>query len=224
MGKWKSALFVLGFGALFMLIGIGVGVVLSANERKEATRVAELPVVVARSLEDRQFGTEILAEGWISPRNQPIFREFVSYYREEYQGTDEDDNEQWREDERQTPALRMDLADGTIRVANTDYQLTGALHQWQESNSLRWNIFSGGTKRYRGLIVNQGVIVIGSVVPGNEGPEVYATTIAVATRNGYIAAKQQGAQTTQLIGIIFAGVGALLIVIGAGIALRVARP
>ncbi|HEU4324874.1 MAG TPA: hypothetical protein VFS21_17140 [Roseiflexaceae bacterium] len=214
-------LFLLGFGLIFVLVGLGLAVVAAGEARAAADRAERLTPLGAAALEDSPPGREVLVEGAVSARNRALFQDMVAYVREEYRGTDSDGDSQWSEDERRTPPLWLDLPGGTARLADDTYTLESPAQRWQEPGGLTWNGFSGeGTKRYRGFRAGDSVVAIGTLVAGQEGPELRAEFVAGGTRASYIASQRSGAAVLPWIGGIFTLVGAGLMAGGAWLLLR----
>ena len=209
-------IFLIGFGLVFLAIGLIMATVAARQAGAEAARAEQLRPLTVAMLDDSQPGREALVEGRISDRNPALFQQFVAYIREEYRGRDDDDREKWEEDERRTPPLLIDLADGIVPLANDNYALDSPPHTWQESqSSLVWNGFTGeGTKRYRGLRAGDAALAIGTLVAGPEGLELQAERVYGGTRDSYIADRRQTALWMPRIGAIFGVIGAALALAG----------
>jgi hypothetical protein len=219
MRGWRSAIgpiFLIGFGLVFLAIGIVLATVAARQAGAEATRAERLRPLTIAALDDSQPGREALVEGRVSDRNPALFQQLVAYVREEYRGRDDDDRERWEEDERRTPPLLIDVADGVVPLANDSYTLDSPPHTWPESlTSLVWNGLTGeGTKRYRGLRAGDGALAIGTLVAGPEGLELQAERVYGGTRSSYIAERQQTALWMPRIGAIFGVIGAALALVG----------
>jgi len=211
MGR-LTRIFLVGFGAVFLAAGVWIGVFEARQASADAERVEALTPVLAAGLDDREPGRETVVEGVVSPRNPARFRDFVAFVREEYQGEDDDGDDIWREDERETPALLIE-AGGVVQLANADYVLSGALARWREEGMLRYE-WGEGTKRYEGLRAGQAVTAIGAVEPGPEGNLLRVQELFAGSRAEYIAGKRSDARWLPWVGLIFGGVGALVVGIG----------
>src|SRR5262245_58052064 len=110
--------FLILFGLGFLSLGGFMATAGAQQARAQAERAERLRPLTAAALDDSRSGSEALVEGRISARNPLLFQQFVAYIREEYRGSDDDDREKWEEDERRTPALRIDVADGIVALAN----------------------------------------------------------------------------------------------------------
>jgi hypothetical protein len=209
-------IFLIGFGLVFVAIGIFMATVGARQAGAEAERAERLRPLSVAALDDSQPGREALIEGRISNRNPALFQEFVAYVREEYRGSDEDDRERWEEDERRTPPLLIELADGIVSLANDSYILDSPPHHWQESQSARaWNSLTGeGTKRYRGFQAGDAALAIGTLAPGSAGLELQAERVYGGTRDSYIADRRQAALWMPRIGAIFGAIGAAIAIGG----------
>ncbi len=209
-------LFLLGFGLIFVVVGLGLATLAAGQARAAAERAERLAPLGVAALEDSPPGREALVEGVVSARNRALFQEMVAYVREEYRGTDSEGDALWSEDERRTPPLWLDLPGGTARLADGAYTLDSPAQRWQEPGGLTWNGFAGeGTKRYRGFRAGDPVVAIGTLVAGPEGPQLRAEFVAGGTRAGYIDRQRSGAAMLPWLGGVFALVGAGLMAGGA---------
>jgi hypothetical protein len=209
-------IFLIGFGLVFLALGIFLATVGAQQAGAEAERAERLRPLDVAALDDGQPGREALIEGRISDRNSALFQQFVAYVREEYRGSDDQDREQWAEDERRTPPLLIEVADGVVSLANSSYIVDSSPHIWPESQTSRtWNGFTGeGTKRYRGFQAGDVVLAIGTLAPGSEGMELQAERVYGGTRSSYIADRRRSAVWMPRIGGIFGLVGAVIALVG----------
>jgi hypothetical protein len=196
-------------GAAFVCIGVALGVFVARGSSAEADRAEQTLSLSAAALEERAPGSAAMVEGTLSPRNKPRLRDFVAYTHESYQGTDDDGDERWTVEERVTPPLLVDLADGSAQIGNADYRLEGAHDLWVD-----------GGNRYGGIVSGQPMMAIGVIQAGSEGHELRADLVFAGTRAAYIAAKRDNSRVLPLIGLSLGGIGALLLGVGAWIGLR----
>lgn len=208
-------LLILG-GLIFVIGGISVGIFTTRAAQQAAERAARLPAATAQDVERSAVGAEVLVEGVIDARNPTRVRNFVAYVREEYRGIDTTDNREiWREDERWTPPLLIQVADGVVRIANDTYRIEEPPVQWQESDRLEWNSFSGeGTKRYRGFEEGNTVTALGRVTDELEGRGIEAELMFGGTRDQYLAYQRTTASLTPIAGLISGGIGIAMILGG----------
>jgi hypothetical protein len=121
--------------------------------------------------------------------------------------------QQWREDARFTPPLRLDLAGGEGRVVNDAYALAHTT-RWQDGPRF-WNpILRRGTKRYEGLALGGPVLAVG--VRAGEGASLQAATVAGGTKESYLAKQRRDRLLKRLLGgaLLLAGLVALGVVLG----------
>jgi hypothetical protein len=207
-GSLFGPIFLVAFGLVFLAIGLFTAIVGTREASAEAARAEGLRPLTAAALDDGAPGREVLVEGRISERNPALFRQFVAYAREEYRGGD-DDKDTWQEDQRSTPPLLIEVADGAVSLAKAGYVLDSPPHTWQESQSLSWNGLTGeGTKRYRGFQAGDVVMAIGTLAAGSEGMELRAERVYGGTRSAYIASRRSAARWIPWLGGVFAVVGA----------------
>lgn len=210
-----GGLFLALFGSLFVAVGIGIGYFGARFANDAADRAERLPLFSARDIDRSGGNQEVIVEGVVSARNPARFRDFVAYVREEYQGTDEDGDADWREDERVTPPLLLELPDGLVEIMNDTYRMQSPPQRWQESNTLSWNGLSGeGTKRYEGFAANQPVMALGRIVRGQEGQALEAEFLYGGDRAAYVARQRSDAAMLPIFGLIFGGVGAIMALAG----------
>lgn len=215
------SLFLLGFGVIFLAVGVGMATLGTRQARAEAERAERLAPLGAAALDDSQPGREVLVEGRVSARNRALFRDFVAYLREEYRGSDDNNRDKWVEDERHTPPLLIELSGGTVALADDQYRLDNPAHTWQEPGARSWNGFTGeGTKRYRGFAAGDPVMAIGVLVRGREGLDLRAEWLYGGTRADYIAGQRSSAAFLPWFGGLFALIGTLIAGAGAWKLLR----
>jgi hypothetical protein len=214
-----ATIILFGMGTIFLAIGIGVGYFGSRAAADEAVRAEELRALSPGQAERLVIGDEVLVEGVISERNSQLYRQFVAYIREEYQGTDDDGDPRWSEDERVTPRLLIEVGEvgGTLlQIGNEDYRIEQPHETWQDQQGLNYSVFGDtNTRRYSGFVTGKPITAIGEVQRGSEGPELRAEFIYGGTRAAYIQAQRDDAAFLPWFGFIFGCVGAILIGIGA---------
>lgn len=205
-----TRLFLFLLGLPFLAVGIGLGVFATRSVQAELARAEALQPSSAAGLRQRGLGTEVLVEGIVDRANPVQFREFVAYTREEYRGTDEDDDAIWAIDEEVWPAIVI-ASGGSIRIAE-GYELQGEHARWQETDNLSWNAFTDeGTKRYTGLVANQPVMAIGTIAAGGAEPTLNAEFVYAGSREDYLADRRSTAAFLPWFGAIFGLVGLGLI-------------
>ncbi|MBX0328158.1 hypothetical protein K2Z83_10755 [Oscillochloris sp. ZM17-4] len=220
-GRLLQALMLGLMGAVFLGVGVFLGVFAARDASAEADRVAAMAPLGLAGLEAGRPGAAALLEGTLSARNPARFRDFIAYTREEYHGEDSDGDADWREDERVTPPLLVDLDGGVAQIGNDSYRISTPHASWQEGSVLYWNGLSGeGTKRYAGLVAGRPVLALGMIQAGPEGNELQAELIFGGTRAEYIANQRGSARILPFMGLIFGGVGVLLLGVGVRTLLR----
>jgi hypothetical protein len=223
-------------GMSYLIVAVAVGIFGAQSASAEAVRIEQLPHLDSAESKNGTFvcslkptsyqgavpsnpatiqiapGSEVLIEGQLSSLNSPRYRDFIAYVREEYRGTNSDGSAIWREDQRMTPSLRIDLASGSVRLSNNDYRLDSPHQHWLNNTKLIASaIGSGGTKRYIGLIVDRPVTAIGVLVNGPTGPELRSSFVFGGTRAEYIATQLGTAAYLPWIGLVAGVIGATLI-------------
>lgn len=212
MKRLFTSLILLLMGLCFMIMGMWAAIAGSRSAQADAVRAERLQPASAGILDRSAVGSEVLIEGRLSPRNRTVSGSYVAYYREEYRGSKKSNSSKWREDQRVTPRLLIEIPGGNVQLANENYALAGSLHTYQDTQVTTWNGFTGqGTKRYRGLFSGDQVVSIGTVGAGHT---LQARVVFCGTRADYIAEKHTAARILPWIGGVFAVVG-LAVAVGA---------
>jgi hypothetical protein len=202
-------------GLAVLALGGGLGLFGARAAATEAARAERLPLLTFGGIAKAPGGLEAAVEGRISERNPRRFRDLVVYVREEYRGKDSDGDAEWREDERLTPQLILDLADGPVWINNESYRLANEPLRWQEPGPLVWNGITGeGTKRYRGFVAGAPATAIGRVARGLEGVVLEAEVLAGGSRAQYVASQRVASRIFAILGLVFAAIGAVLAFFG----------
>ncbi|WP_129627486.1 hypothetical protein [Candidatus Oscillochloris fontis] len=214
-GRLFQTLMLSIMGLIFVGVGIFTGFFLSRDAQNEAERVAALAPMTRQAVERAAPGSPVLIEAVVSRRNPATFRTFVAYVREEYHGRDSDGDDDWREDERVTPPLLLDLDGGVVAISNADYRISRYHEKWQEGTTLYWNGLKGeGTKRYTGLVAGGPLLVIGTIQDGREGNTIHAERVFGGSQAEYIENQRSTARFLPFFGLIFGVVGLILLGVG----------
>jgi hypothetical protein len=216
-GKKFTVLFLGLFGSFFLLIGFGL-LVTGAWLSQATEREAALPMLNAAQLSQTQPGVTGVVEGKIAERNPLHAEGFVAYLRRLYQGqrcssqggtATPKCEAVWTEEERVTPPLWLDLADGRIRLANADYALRHPPAVWQSTEDLIRN----QTARYEGFKINSPVFAQGTVVVDGTGSAFKADFLYGGSRDAYFSDQQSANNVFFWIGVAFIGVGSTVLVV-----------
>lgn len=222
MPLWVKLL-LLVMGLSFIAVGAAVGVVGARQANAHVALVEGLRPLSAVALEDQPAGASALVEGVISPRNQPVFRAFVAYAREELDvstDSDGDRSERWRADGQETPPLVLE-AGGLVMLSDGLYTIERGHETWYDDATLGFNSQPrDGSVRYRGLLAGRPVTAFGTVADGAEGKELAALALFGGTRAEYLAAQRRSAAFLPIFGAIFGALGLLLCALGAFLLVR----
>lgn len=218
MSSKKFAVLFFGlFGGIFLLVGLGL--LLAGARLSEATRqAATLPLLNAAQLSQAPPGAMVMIEGKIAERNPLHAEGFVVYLRRLYQG--ERCSSQggtatpkceavWTEEERVTPPVWLDLADGRVRLANADYALYHPPAFWQSTETL----IQDETLRYEGFKINSPVFAQGTVVVDGTGSAFKADFLYGGTRDAYFSDQRSASNVFFWLGVAFTGVGGGVLVV-----------
>jgi len=186
-----------------LMAGTGAAVLLASltGGGEAILRLERARLLSAAGLSDSQPGGEVLLEGRISPRNDPLHGAMVAYQRASYQGSDSDGKDVWQQDERRTPALQIEVADGAVRLAEGAYDLAYYPHTEQSDRLV-----------YRGFQAGDIVLVFGRTEAGSPGPAVRAERMLGGGRAEHLARLRADRAARQI-------VSGLFIILGLAIAL-----
>jgi hypothetical protein len=226
MGRWFErhlVSLVFGFiGAVFVLLGGGF--LWGYRYTQQETAIAEqIPLYTVAQLSQVSSGSLVAVEGRISERNTSYVEGLIAYTQHQYQGVhcddDDDDDDDcedvWREVERVTPALWLDLSDGRLRVGNTDYELLTPPEVWQTTP----NLIEYSTLEYQGFRMGNPVYVIGELNT-NDGVSLNANFLYGGNRQDYLSDQSEQAVLFLWMGVIFAGLGLIFLAVAVVMAVR----
>lgn len=206
--------FLLLFGfVLLCLCAPLCGLLLPIYSTGAANRAERLTPVPAAVLEDSQPGQEVMVEGRVSSLNPAQYGPFVAYVREERQvnvdkGTPVAGS--WKEVERVTPPLLLELPDGPVQIENRSYNLVGARTVEKPGSGL----YRYTDSRYSGIEAGDHVMAIGSVVAAAERPQIYAEFVYRGSRAQYIGGQRSAVLFGIVGGIVLAVAGGALVAWG----------
>ncbi len=218
-GKRLAILILGSIGGLFVLVGLGL-LLQGRSQVQEIERVGASQIVrTLAQLSQIPPGGAAMLQGTISERNSLFEQDFAAYVRHQYQGehcvtpTATRDNYRgattcqpiWTEDKRETPRLWLDLSEGRVQLANTDYRLQNPTNAWQSTSSLIEN----RTVLYEGFKIGAPVFTQGSVVMDGETPALRAEFIFGGDSQTYLDTQRSSSNVLFLLGSIFMAVGAL---------------
>lgn len=225
--KFRAAvhipLLLAAIGAVFF--GVGFWLLTTDGPRREAQRAAALPVVDATSLAVRSLDETVLIEGVIAPDTPAGFRDFVAWHRAQYDGVEDSGpskgQERWKHVETVAPPFSLVAAGGAVPVVNRGYALRDTPHAWSESTSRSPGLFEKRAERAAGFRAGDRVVVEAQVVaePGAEGAlatrALRAVVLSGGDRAAYLASLQSAILAAKIVGGVFTGVGALVLVFAA---------
>ncbi len=220
MSGKKLALLILGsVGGLFLLVGVGL-LLVGRSQVQELERQAAGPVLhTLTQLSQTPPGAAVTLQGTIAERNALLEQEFAAYVRYQYGGvhcvtaTPNYNRDiggttcgpAWAEEKRETPRLWLELSEGRVQLANTDYQLQNPFTSWQSTIGLSEN----QTVRYEGFKIGAPVFTRGTVVMNKDTPTLRVEFIYGGDSRAYFADQASSSSTLFLLGGLFTGVGAI---------------
>ena len=219
-GKRKrlAARVLLILGAL--LCGVGTWLIVSRAQSQEVTRTAGLERVEPGRFRQLPAGAEVLLEGRLVAREPVGPQGFVAYteqyfLRRETEGTNRG-REQWGERAVPRPLIAVEQGGHFVELCNRDYSLLRLPHAWQSDTTLRsGDLVHEGTSRRRGFKVGDALTVDGRVHARNVESCIQAKAVFGGTPLAYIDAQREGVVALRIVGAVFAGLGAILLAIGA---------
>lgn len=213
MPLWVK-LMLLGLGLAFLSVGVGVGVFGARQAQAHVALVEGLRPLSAAGLEDQPVGADALVTGTVSPRNRPVFRDFVAYVSEELDvstDSDGDRDETWRSSRSETPPLTLE-AGGVVTLSDGGYRIEKGHQTWYDEATLGFNRQTrDGSRRYHGLLAGAPITAFGTVVAGPEGNELDAVTLYGGTVEEYLQAQRDSAAFMPIFGAIFGFFGVILL-------------
>ncbi len=215
--RHATALFVGGFGAAFAIAGIVILTVALPAARARASAAAGLPGIRIAAAGTLPAGTRVLLEARIADEVPTPYGQFVAFRRQEFRGWKEENGrrtEQWTTKEVVVPPLSLADSGATLPVVNAGYVMELEPHTWQSTGSLEHSLLGESTQRLTGFHRGDRVTVEGVLGDGGTGRVIEATVVAGGTRADYIASLEGAVPTLKIVGSIFAGVGALMAVLG----------
>ena len=209
-GRTLAAVIVGGVGAVLAIAGGMVAVLFPRSLEAERIRIEQMPPSSAAALRETPLGQAVLLEGHIAAGQPVLFRDFVAYSRQQRRRS-EDSNNSWQTKERETPSLLIDVVGGQVQLVNSTYDMKGSLTTWQESGL---DSFTEG--HVSGLVAREAVIVVGRAGPGGG---IDAEFVTPGTQQSYVLGLQESRKVSFWLGGGLAGLGALLVAVGTGLAL-----
>lgn len=201
----------LAVGSLSLCCGLFSGLFFPWAFNSDVALVVRQEPLSYVALEDGTPGRPALIEGRLSPRNRTSPEGFVLYIRSVPAVNDKGERS-WREVERVYPPLLVELPGGEARVVG-DYRLNGSTEREESAAQL-----------LEGLRPGAEVIVVGTLVQGQEAIELEAELLGVGTRASFIAENRAAARFFGIFGWLLVGGGVLMLGVGLFLLLRLLRP
>jgi len=203
-----------------ILCGAGIWLILSRTQSQEVTRVSALQRVELGRFRELPGGAEVLLEGRLVAR-EPVGPQGFVVYTEKYYLRRESEGasqgrEQWGERAVPRPLIALEQGGQVVEVCNRDYLLLRLTHQWQSDTTLRsGDLAHEATLRRHGFKVGDALTVDGRVVADPARSCVAARAVFGGDPLAYLDQQREGVIVLRVVGAVFAGLGALLLVIGA---------
>jgi hypothetical protein len=183
-------------------------------------RVAALGRVELGRFQGLPRGAEVLLEGRLVAREPVGPQGFVVYtekyfLRRETEGASKG-REQWGQRDVPLPLIALEQGGQIVEVCNRDYLLVRLTHHWQSGTTLRsGDLAHEATLRRQGFKVGDALTVHGRVMASGSGSCIAARAVSGGDHLAYLDEQRAGVIVLRVVGAVFAGLGALLLVIGA---------
>ena len=221
-GKKLALLILSSIGGLLLLVGLGL-LLLGRSQAQEIERLAGGQVLhTLTQLSQTPPGVAVMLQGKIAERNSLFEQEFVAYVRQQYRGercvtpTPTHNNYVgvtrcepiWTEEKRETPRLWLELPEGRVQLANTNYRLQNSPTIWQSTTDL----IKDQTVRYEGFKIGAPVFTQGTVVVEDDTPTLRVGFIYGGDSQAYLYDQRSSISILFLLGSIFILVGTITLV------------
>ncbi|MEM7030258.1 MAG: hypothetical protein AAF629_11875 [Chloroflexota bacterium] len=191
-------------GVVFLTFGGAVAFFFPYEAEKRAERVAAMQPKSVTQLGDTLAGTPVMVEGVVSIENPILVRSFVAYKVKECT-TDTDGDEDCDLKATVTPPLIIELPDGAVHISNDAYALNG-----------RFSVYTEGNLDYVGLEVGDIIVTEGTLATQDGSPRITVDYVYLGNRADYIASLQSEGRFVWYLGIFFAFLGGVfLLIVGA---------
>ncbi len=215
VARHAGALFVGGLGLVFALVGLIMLFVAVPATMARSTELGALAVVSPATAPDHPDGVRVLVEARIASDAPERLRDFVAFRRREFRGWKEDGGrrrEQWDTLEVVTPPLAFGEPPHRMSIVASDYELEGEPHTWRSSESLVHSLFGESTQEVVGFRRGDAVTADGVLERGPQGRGIRITVLAGGSAEAYRERRRESVQVLTIVGRIFSGVGATLLV------------
>jgi hypothetical protein len=218
-----------GLGLVFLCVAPWM--LFNKSAQRDLERGLSLASATAATMSAHAVGETVLVEGRLAASNRSVFREFVACQRDRYLGEETSGvnkgKERWEPMETLAPPLQVETADGTVAIINQAYALRGSTHRWWDKGD-RTNLTAKQGERAAGFFAGDQVTVEGRVaamaVNGTVSARALeAQVLSGGDRTAYLDYLRGSVLATRIIGGVFLGVGALLMLIGGGLLWRALR-
>ncbi len=186
-----------------LLVGMGVWQRISSqNNSEEYVHLRSVNTMSTTALKGLQPGDEVLFDGYISPETRHDEHNLVAYVYEEYEHG-EDSGWEVRRREKYPLIVKIGGQD-EVNVINTNYKVIDMPTVWHQ-----------GDHRYKGLVLNDPVFVIGALDQNSDGISVQAREIIRGDKSTYMAHLREQATTSYGYSLLLWGAGGVVALIGA---------
>lgn len=223
--RWRVPGLVCLLAAITAITGVLLRGPLAVRAALEHDELLAAPVADAATVRTLPAGTRVLAYGRID-NAAAAAHGLVAFVHQQYEGVETTGpgkgRPRWRELERQTPALRLDIGGGTLAV-DAGYALEAALHARAPGGGpveplqrFDLRVTDLSTERVLGFAHGDRVTVDGVLaLRAGQGTVLQARRLYGGDVVAYRRARSDGAAALPLIGGVFIAVGVALTGLGA---------
>jgi len=227
-------------GGLLVLGGAAAGVgllvrgPLAAGAAEERAALRSAPLVDARSLSTLAPGTRVLAQGRIATTTEAPHG-LVAFIGQQYEGTEQSapnrGRQRWRELERHTPALELDIDGQRLSIEAGEYALESPPHDRAPeggpvASTQRLDLGLAGlsTRRVRGFAAGDAITVDGAVAVAAGGTRsLRAQRLYGGDVAAYRDERDASIRTLPMIGTVLTAIGLGVLALGSTLLWRALR-
>lgn len=217
VSRHSSGLFVSGFGLVFTLAGLLILLVAVPSAGERSAVIDALAVVSPLTAADQPEGARVLLETRIASDAPERFQGFVAFRRREFGGWKEEGarrREQWSTKEVVTPSLGLGEGTRRITLVASPYEMQSEPNKWRSTAGLEHSLLGPSTEEVVGFRRGDAVTADGILERGPEGLRIRATTLAGGASDAYRASQRESVRTLRIVGMIFSGVGGIVLAAG----------
>ena len=217
LSRHSGSLFVSGFGLVFTVAGLLIWFLGVPSIRARSAVVDALAVVSPVTAAGQPEGVRVLLEARIASDAPEVFRDFVAFRLREFRGWKEEGGrrrEQWETKEVVTPPFALGDGPDRIAIVASAYEMSSEPHSWRSTQGLEYSLFGSSTQDVVGFRRGDVVTADGVLEQNAQGRSIRVTCLAGGTSGTYRESLRESVQALQIVGLIFCGVGGIVLAAG----------